>query len=107
VIGAFTPQTREVEADLVARATVVVDSREAALAEAGDLLMAIAEGRFAAEAIHAEIGEVAAGDRPGRRHGSDITLFKSVGTAVLDLAVGAEALRRAAGEGAGAIVALD
>ncbi len=103
-VGAFTPQTREVEADLVARATVVVDSREAALAEAGDLLLAIAEGRFAAEGIHAEIGEVAAGDRPGRRSDAEITLFKSVGTAALDVAVGAEALRRAADQGIGVSV---
>lgn len=106
VVGAFTPQTREVEAELVAQATVVVDSREAALAEAGDLLMAIAEGRFAAERIHAEIGEVAAGDRPGRREASEITLFKSVGTAALDVAVGAQAITRAAGEGVGTAVAL-
>ena len=101
VIGAFTPQRREVEGELVARAMVVVDSRDAALAEAGDLLLAIAEGRFAPDRIHAEIGEVAAGERPGRRRAEEVTLFKSVGTAVLDVAVGAEALRRAAAAGVG------
>lgn len=106
VIGAFTPQTREVEGVLVGRATVVVDSREAALAEAGDLLLAIGEGHFAAERIHAEIGEVAAGLRSGRRAPEEVTLFKSVGSAALDLAVGAEALRRAAGSGVGTLVAL-
>jgi len=106
VVGAFTPQTREVEGILVGRATVVVDSREAALAEAGDLLLAIEEGYFAREDIHAEIGEVAAGERPGRRSPQEVTLFKSVGTAALDVAVGAEALRRAAAEGVGASVVL-
>lgn len=100
-IGAFTPDTREVEGDLVARATVVVDSRAACLAEAGDLLLAIGEGRFSPERIHAEIGEIAAGTRPGRRDPAEITLFKSVGTAVLDVAVGAAALQRAAAAGAG------
>jgi ornithine cyclodeaminase len=100
-VGAFTPQTREVDGALVARATVVVESRAAALAEAGDLLLAIAEGRFAPERIHAEIGEVAAGLRPGRTRPEEITLFKSVGTAVLDVVVGAEALRRAAATGLG------
>ncbi len=107
VVGAYTPQTREVPGDLVGRATVVVDSRAAALAEAGDLLMAIPEGHFSPERIHAEIGEVAAGERPGRREAEEVTLFKSVGTAALDVAVGAEALTRAAGEGVGAAVPLD
>ncbi|MDQ7849870.1 MAG: ornithine cyclodeaminase family protein [Armatimonadota bacterium] len=106
LIGAFTPQTREVDADLVARATVVVDSRAGCLAEAGDLLLAIAEGRFSAEQIHAEIGEVAAGLRPGRRHPEEVTLFKSVGTAALDVTVGAAALQRAAARGAGQVVRL-
>ena len=106
LIGAFTPQTREVDADLVARATVVVDSRAGCLAEAGDLLMAIAEGRFAPERIHAEIGEIAAGERPGRRDPAEVTLFKSVGTAALDVAVGAAALQRAAEAGAGQVARL-
>jgi len=106
LIGAFTPQTREVDADLVARATVVVDSRPGCLAEAGDLLLAIAEGRFSAEQIHAEIGEVAAGLRPGRRRPEEVTLFKSVGTAALDVTVGAAALQRAAARGTGQVVRL-
>jgi ornithine cyclodeaminase len=105
-IGAFTPTTREVDADLVARATVVVDSRAGCLAEAGDLLLAIAEGRFSAERIHAEIGEVASGSRPGRRDPQEVTLFKSVGTAALDVVVGSAALARAAAAGAGQAVRL-
>lgn len=106
-VGAFTPQTREVDGALVARAAVVVESRAAALAEAGDLLLAIAEGHFAPERIHAELGEVAAGVRPGRTRPEEITLFKSVGTAVLDVVVGAEALRRAASDAVGWEVELE
>lgn len=105
-VGAFQPHRREVDADLVARAAVFVDSREAALAEAGDLLVAAAEGRFRVEAIRAEIGEVAAGGA-GRRSRDEITLFKSVGHAALDLAVAALAVRRAEAVGLGGRVALE
>ncbi|MDQ7857974.1 MAG: ornithine cyclodeaminase [Armatimonadota bacterium] len=105
-VGAFQPHTREVDADLVARAAVFVDSREAAHAEAGDLLMAAGEGRFRFEDVRAEIGEVAAG-RAGRRSREEITLFKSVGHAVQDLAVAALAARRAAARERGVRVTLD
>lgn len=97
-IGAFTPAMCEVDATLVRRAKVVVDQRAAALAEAGDLLQAIHEGAFAPEAIHAELGEVVLGTKPGRADSDEITLFKSVGVAAQDLAVAGaayqEALRR-------------
>jgi ornithine cyclodeaminase len=106
VIGAYTPKTREVDGRLLGRATVVVDSRAACLAEAGDLILAIAEGHFSPERIHAEIGEVAAGTRPDRRDPQEVTLFKSVGTAALDVAVGAAALRRAEADGAGVLLDL-
>jgi ornithine cyclodeaminase len=106
VIGAYAPDAREVDGTLVARATVVVDSRAACLREAGDLILAIAEGHLSADQIAAEIGEVAAGARPGRRHPEEVTLFKSVGTAALDVAVGAAALRRAEADGVGVVVDL-
>ena len=69
------------------RSTVVVDSRGACLAEAGDLVMAIAEGYLDADVSPAEIGEVLAGVRPGRTEDAELTIFKSVGNAVQDLAV--------------------
>jgi ornithine cyclodeaminase len=105
-IGAFQPQAREVDSDLVTRAAVFVDSRAAALEEAGDLLVPIAEGRLAADQIRGEIGEVAAG-QAGRRDSAEITLFKSVGTAVQDLMVAALAVRRGRATGRGARMTLD
>jgi ornithine cyclodeaminase len=104
-IGAYTPQMREVPGDLVARAAIFVDSREAALAEAGDLIMPMQEGLLPAHAAMVEIGEVAAG-APGRTGSNQITLFKSVGHAVQDLAVARLALSRAERAGAGAVVQL-
>ena len=86
-IGAYRPNTREIPGEAVGRATLVVDSREACLAEAGDLVMAITEGHLDPETIPAEIGEVLAGSRPGRINEAEMTLFKSVGNAVQDLAV--------------------
>jgi ornithine cyclodeaminase/alanine dehydrogenase-like protein (mu-crystallin family) len=86
-IGAYRPNTREIPGEAVGRATLVVDSREACMAEAGELVMAIAEGQLDAEVSPAEIGEVLAGSRPGRIDDADLTIFKSVGNAVQDLAV--------------------
>jgi ornithine cyclodeaminase len=102
-IGSFTPQMRELPADLVARARVFVDSLEAAQAEAGDLILAALEGKLDWREV-TEIGAVAAGARPGRRSPEEITLFKSVGHAVQDLAVGMLALRRAVDRQAGTFV---
>lgn len=104
-VGAFQPGTREVDSDLVARSAVFVDSRAGALAEAGDLLIPISEGVLTPEAIRGEIGEVAAGGT-GRRTPDEITLFKSVGSAVQDLAVAGLAVARAEASGRGARVAL-
>jgi ornithine cyclodeaminase len=85
-VGAFQPATRELPTDLVARATVFVDSRESALAEAGDLLIPESEGALvAANAIAAELGAVVAGAHPGRTSEDEITLFKSVGLALEDV----------------------
>lgn len=77
-VGATRPNWRELDDDLMARARVFVDSREAALKESGDVM--------AARAVAAEIGEVVAGGQPGRRSAAEITLFKSVGVAVEDVA---------------------
>ncbi len=84
-VGACSPKVRELDTQLVALASVFVDSREAALAEAGDLLIAQAEGAFAEPPILAEIGDVSAGRSPARTSPDEVTLFKSLGIAVEDL----------------------
>jgi len=79
---------------------ICVDSREVALREAGDLLPALEKGRTR-PGLWAELGEVIAGMRPGRRDGRQITLFESQGMAVQDLAVAALVLERARERGLG------
>ncbi len=86
-IGSYKPHVREVPGETVRRARVFVDLRQACLEEAGDLIIPLREGLIDEGHIRAEIGEVLAGLKPGRRSGDDITLFKSVGNAALDLAV--------------------
>ncbi len=103
-VGAFTPSMRELDAVLVARAKVVVDSRATVMAEAGDLVQAISEGAFSMDRIHAELGEVVSGDRPGRQSAGEVTLFKSVGSAAQDVAAAGRILDAAERMGLGATV---
>jgi 1-pyrroline-2-carboxylate reductase [NAD(P)H] len=77
---------RECDSDLVAQSRVYVDSRENVLNEAGDLLIPIDEGRIGPDAIIGELAELCSGAVPGRVSDEEITLFKSVGTALADLA---------------------
>jgi alanine dehydrogenase len=77
-VGAPRPTWRELDDDALARARIYVESREAASRESGDVI--------AAGSVFAEIGEVVAGERPGRESETEITLFKSVGVAVEDIA---------------------
>jgi ornithine cyclodeaminase len=85
-VGASVPSARELDTAAVTRSRVFVDRRESALAEAGDLLIPMKEGAFAATDIVAEIGELLTGAAKGRQTDSEITLFKSLGIAVEDLA---------------------
>lgn len=105
-IGSYTPAMQEVPAATVARARVIVDSRTASLAEAGDLLIPLGQGLIGADSIAGEIGEVAAGRVAGRQADDEITFFKSVGVAVQDVAVAALVLRRAAELRLGTVVEL-
>lgn len=79
-VGACVPSQRELDPKLVARARLFVDSRAAALQEAGDVVMGLAEGRWTAAHIEAELGEL-----PSRKSDREITVFKSLGLAVEDL----------------------
>ena len=86
LVGAFQPETREVDDITVKRARVVVDTYEGALQEAGDLLIPIRNRVIDRAHIIADLHEIAAGKKPGRRGADEITLFKSVGCALEDLA---------------------
>jgi len=105
-IGGYTPAMQEVDSTTVARALVVVDSREASLAEAGDLIVPIRQGLLAADPIHAELGELVNGTQVGRTHPEQITLFKSVGVAVQDAIAAGRALIRAEQLGLGQVIEL-
>jgi len=84
-IGSHNPGTREVDTESVRRSKVVVDSREAALREAGDLIIPISEKAITVDHIWAELGEVVAGQKSGRESDEEITMFKSVGLAIQDV----------------------
>ena len=101
VIGASLPDRREVDGALMAAASLFVDRRESTENEAGDYLLALREGAIGAGHIRAELGDILLGRHRGRTSRDEITLFKSLGLAVEDLAAAALVYRRAqeAGEG--------
>jgi len=94
-VGSYTPEMQEIPAATVVRSKVIVDSSQAALAEAGDLIIPIGGGFISDKHIHGEIGELAAGKISGRESEEDTTFFKSVGLAVQDVSVAELVLRRA------------
>jgi ornithine cyclodeaminase/alanine dehydrogenase-like protein (mu-crystallin family) len=97
-VGSFRPAMRELDDDAMRGARIVVDQREAALAEAGEL-----QGLQNEDVV--EIGEILAGRAPGRRSASERTIFKSVGNAIQDLVVASRAYERALELGIGEVVA--
>ncbi len=100
-VGASVPSARELDGEAVARSRLFVDRRESALAEAGDFLLAEHEGVVDAGHIRAELGEVLIGSAEGRRDEREITLFKSLGLAVEDIAAGDLVYRNALAAGLG------
>ena len=86
LIGAFKPDMRETDSCAVARASVFVDTRAGALAEGGDIVQAIGAGAITADDIKGDLYELAAGTKSARNSSDEITLFKSVGAALEDLA---------------------
>src|SRR6266851_4634025 len=93
MIGPFTPEMCEVDAETLAHARIVVDQRESALVEAGDLLQA--SGRIARPESWIELGDLARGVQMGRQAADQVTFFKSVGVAVQDVAVALHVYARA------------
>ncbi len=99
--GSSVASAREVDAAAVARASLFVDRRESTVNEAGDFLQAKAEGAVTEDHIRGEIGDVLAGRVPGRRSPDEITLFKSLGLAIEDIAAVEHIRRRAIETGIG------
>lgn len=94
LVGAFKPTMREVDDAAVAAARIVVDTYGGALKEAGDLVQALAAAAITPHDIAADLAQLADGSRTGRSHDAQITLFKSVGTALEDLAAAELVLER-------------
>ena len=88
LVGGFTPEMREADDDAISRARVYVDTRAGATKEAGDIVQPLASGLLKPEAIIGDLHELARGEKQGRQTDSEITLFKSVGAALEDLAAG-------------------
>lgn len=86
-IGSFKPTMREIGSDVIKGCRLIVDQREAVLAEAGDVMIPLSEGAITLNAIHAELGEIIAQTKEGRTSSNQITVFKSVGNAIQDLAI--------------------
>jgi ornithine cyclodeaminase/alanine dehydrogenase-like protein (mu-crystallin family) len=105
-VGAYTPQMQELPVETVVRAKVVIDHHASSLAEAGDLLIPMSQGLFNKGHIYAELGEIVAGLKPGRTSDDEVTLFKSVGVAVQDVAAAGRVLAAAERLGLGVEVAL-
>jgi len=100
-IGSHTPDARELDATAIKRAKVIVDSKEAALKEAGDLIIPISEGLITPDHIYAELGEVVTGKKAGRTSEKDITLFKSQGLAIQDISTASKVYELAIKKGIG------
>lgn len=104
VVGSSTPNAREVDSETMAAASLFVDRRESTINEAGDYLLVARDGLIGPSHICAEIGEVLKGDKPGRKSPDEITLFKSLGLAIEDLAAAEYLFRKAKEQKAGSWV---
>jgi ornithine cyclodeaminase len=104
-VGSCFPTTRELDTETVAHSSFFTDRRESCLNEAGDFILAAAEGAVGPEHILAELGEVLAGMHPGREHEDELTVFESLGIAAEDLASAELVVRRARERGVGTEVA--
>jgi ornithine cyclodeaminase len=94
-IGTFSPKARELDTATMVSSSLFVDRRESAFNEAGDYLIAAGEGAIGPDTIRAELGEVLIGKHPGRTSADEITVFKSLGLAMEDLAAAEYCYRKA------------
>jgi len=100
-VGAYTPEMRELDDLTIGKSKIVVDTYEGCMAEAGDLLIPIRNGKLSKENIYADLGEIVLGQKPARTADDEITLFESVGFALEDLVVASLAYGRASEKGVG------
>jgi ornithine cyclodeaminase len=105
-IGTFSPKARELDTATMAEASVFVDRRESAFNEAGDYLIAAGEGAIGPESVLAELGEVLVGKHPGRKLAQELTVFKSLGLAMEDLAAAEHCYRKAVQQKKGTVVSI-
>jgi ornithine cyclodeaminase len=103
-VGSSVPSARELDAATVAASAFFVDRRESTLSESGDYLLAVEEAGIGPEHIRAELGELLTGAAEGRRSNDELTVFKSLGIAVEDLAAAELCVQRALASGIGAEV---
>lgn len=95
-IGAYTPEMCEIPAEILPRASAIIfDTMDGVLGEAGDILQPLAKGIISREDFSGELGQLIAGQISGRKHADDITIFKTVGSAVLDVFVASQIVNRA------------
>jgi ornithine cyclodeaminase/alanine dehydrogenase len=100
-IGAFTPDAREVDNETISTSKIVVDSIDAALAEAGDIIIPLKAGIIQRQNVWAELGEIVSGKKVGRTSNEETTLFKSVGLGIQDAAVAMIVFKKAQSLGVG------
>jgi alanine dehydrogenase len=105
-IGSFTPEMQEIGSDTMKQAYIVLDSHDAVLSESGDVLIPLAAGLITEADLQVELGQIAAGLKPGRSSDSQITLFKSVGVAVQDAIAASRAVQGALEAGLGRTIVL-
>lgn len=106
-VGSFTPEMQEAPAEYIANARVVVDMKEHALEEAGDLIIPLRDGTISEDHIVGELGELVQGSIAGRTSDDELTYFKSVGNAVQDMAVASAVVTRAREKGLGQEIDLE
>jgi alanine dehydrogenase len=105
-VGSHSPKARELPTEVVVNSRIVVDSIAANLSECADIMLPIEEGRLSAEQVDTEIGHVVAGIKPGRRSSDEVTLYKSVGIGLQDVATARLVYQRAKAQGVGVEAAL-
>jgi alanine dehydrogenase len=104
-IASYSPEVREVDSELFAAARVVADSKTEALEHAGDVLIPLKEGRVGRDCISGELGELVGGKIPGRENDTEITLYKSMGLAIQDVAAANYLYEKALAQGIGTDIA--